>query len=1627
MRKLAKSKFAANVGGSGASPPRRSNAVKVPFRSSGERLAKTGDHATRVTPCEGNGRRRHSGIPFRANARRIGREVGLGNPLSEAHILGGKCRVAYTQWLATTGAEDKHRAANIEVATQCALAAQKELKENESLAAPTRKQLRFREVKGDRSYKRRYSFLDEICLPHLRHIPLKQLHSCEWEFRKVVVWDHNGTLKPADLITRAESSDIDLSAWLKVRKVNGSASDGRANRLEILCVSREARWDVMETVQYLLEGVIESECIRPGRSYGFRKRLRARQDPEGMNAEDSNIYEVLRSIPTDEGSAQTLCSKPHKVTTHSEGALPPSRGKTSKKSSGLKVWTLNCQGVTSKAVELSDLVVTHKPDVLVLTETWLKPGATLSLSGYKGLHVNRQTQCARGEGGVAIYTKTSLVARECETSAQTDIAWTKLHLRGRKPLLVGGFYGPQESAPVGKAKECFGTLSSELAMHKGCDVVLLGDFNAKIGNSHPRVGKFCPASEPSRNGKLLLDVLTDHKLTVLNGQSGEGKHTTRHAEGAEPTLLDLIIASEGITCPLGARVLNDLDVGSDHLIVEATLVCPLQGPTRKTTVRKRWNRERLLQMVEEARKATVGEDEDPPPTEYAQACSRILTGWIEKAQNSLSEISAGAEQSADCIEKLWSEWHVSVGEAARESIGEKVISGRRSRSFIDDGLRVQIQERRKLFEEATQSSSHDAWKSYAEKKREIARSMFLKKRDAWDRFNAEILHERSKNPKRYWNLLKRLDKAKSRFTAVELNRPDGSPCASNEEVLEEFTQHFSTVGLNSPGAVFDRNWQAQVEASIGHSVSVDDSGASDKDQSLVAPILAQEVADAAKDLANGRACGRDGIFSELLKHGGEHMMESLALLFDICRKCEVTPKDWHLVNIVALYKKGDKYTRSNYRGITLLSCVYKLYARVLQRRLVTFLNSRIVEEQAGFSAGKGCDDNLCIMTEVMERKVANREALYVALVDMRAAFDTVWRDGLWHKLQAMGVPHKLIRILREIYSHGKFRVAANGETGPDVEAATAGVLQGDVLSPDLFKAFINDLPQFLANAGCTGVDVSDMRKVTLLLFADDILLWGDTQAELQLQLDALRDYCRLWQLEVSAPKTKVLLSPYAKLQSPLLYDGKALEVVDDSAYLGVLFSGKVDFSAMIEKTVKKALGRQSALATLLTDRQLPMLLRYTVWTTMVRPILEWGLEVYTPPKIDLFEGVQRAALRMIAGAQVHTPIVVLEGDLGASTIQERMDLRKCSLIGKLKMASNESLLGQVRDQPKGKCTRGKKTLRGELERLEKKVLRPAGLSTIDRSCEEDGGDPLEKWKASVRDQYWSLESARRATQLEKLSSLTHLRQNGTDYSIACAHPYTTSTDGGASSLWFKIRSNTLPLGRLLAKNKVGVSDKCKCCGGVKREDLMHFLCGCPALDQDRSAWIDAMNGHHAEHTISLTDIPKLVLGPASALSMLPQKTACERVAVVEKLLKAMWRSRNALHHGAEPATRPRRPESHCQKTATPRSNAKRGKLDIRAKPPRPPAPRVGRPCQRGAMQATVSKSNADHSSEPVSGPLTRNKARLLRQQVVTQVEPPSRPEPPQAKAKKPTHPPAPCVQTNRRSRRLESMELISKT
>jgi hypothetical protein len=240
-----------------------------------------------------------------------------------------------------------------------------------------------------------------------------------------------------------------------------------------------------------------------------------------------------------------------------------------------------------------------------------------------------------------------------------------------------------------------------------------------------------------------------------------------------------------------------------------------------------------------------------------------------------------------------------------------------------------------------------------------------------------------------------------------------------------------------------------------------------------------------------------------------------------------------------------------------------------------------------------------------------------------------------------------------------------------------------------------------------------------------------------------------------------------------------------------------------------------------------------------------------------------------------------------------------------------------------------------------------------------------------------------------------------------------------------------------------------------REDLLHFLCDCPALHQLRSTWIREIKAKDSKSDISLADIPKLVLGPASALQALPYETTREQVAVVEKLLVPLWRTRNALHfdrQNEEPLTSPSQPESD-PKTFPKKKKEVLQKVEKKKKMQDKVQEKIEQEKKKRKVRTDISldshRLNANHSIDAtVSGPVTRSRARLLRQTTENPVDRPCqqdqtyRAEPAPRAQKRASnmrypaprvHKPAPCVQNPaprvqmNRSARLESMEMISKT
>ena len=205
-----------------------------------------------------------------------------------------------------------------------------------------------------------------------------------------------------------------------------------------------------------------------------------------------------------------------------------------------------------------------------------------------------------------------------------------------------------------------------------------------------------------------------------------------------------------------------------------------------------------------------------------------------------------------------------------------------------------------------------------------------------------------------------------------------------------------------------------------------------------------------------------------------------------------------------LHKNGDETDPGNYRGISLISCLGKLYLSMWNNRIMEHMETRLAEEQGGFRAGRGTMEQILALNEALLRQRRAGKTTYCFFIDFRKAFDTVWHAGLWQRLWDEGIRGKAWRILRSLYSNLESSVLVEGEAS-QFSTLEQGVRQGCPLSPALFNCYINDLVKRLKEKGY-GVGVGN-KDLTALLYADDIVVMADSAQKLQELINEVDSFC----------------------------------------------------------------------------------------------------------------------------------------------------------------------------------------------------------------------------------------------------------------------------------------------------------------------------------------------------------------------------------------------------------------------------------------------------------------------------------------------------------------------------------------
>lgn len=310
------------------------------------------------------------------------------------------------------------------------------------------------------------------------------------------------------------------------------------------------------------------------------------------------------------------------------------------------------------------------------------------------------------------------------------------------------------------------------------------------------------------------------------------------------------------------------------------------------------------------------------------------------------------------------------------------------------------------------------------------------------------------------------------------------------------------------------------------------------------PITPQEVSDQLRKLKGNKACGPDGVPPGILKVLPATWVLTITALFNNVFMSALYPPSWISARLFTIFKRGSRVLVANYRGITIINSLAKLYDMVICDRLCKWF--RPFREQAGSQAGRGCLEHIVILrllTDIARRK---KFKLFVTFVDFSQAYDKVPRSTLFRILKRLGCGALMLMSIVAMYRITKCVI------GTALVTATVGVRQGSPSSCLLFVLFVNDFIRLIKqNCGVEGF----LAWLHILAFMDDTVLLAISRDSMIAKIGLLKNFCTTHGMKVNIGKTKFFVINGSEEDKRAIHvDGLTVEPCDQYIYLGSPFT-----------------------------------------------------------------------------------------------------------------------------------------------------------------------------------------------------------------------------------------------------------------------------------------------------------------------------------------------------------------------------------------------------------------------------------------------------------------------------------------
>ena len=897
----------------------------------------------------------------------------------------------------------------------------------------------------------------------------------------------------------------------------------------------------------------------------------------------------------------------------------------------LKFCSWNIHGFKSRqfGVKLRDqdfLTTIKDVDFIGLTETHMHDETLEHLSipgfhllGYKNRKKNLKSNTA--SGGIAIFVRDNLIKLfTIIKSGNEDTVWVKIKKEftgmGRDIFVCTCYFSPAKGA--NNSQVCARLEGDILDFQKKGHVIIMGDLNAKTGNQSDVIPPdkhdddfhiTCNETPPKRNsqdktvnprGIEILDLCKSLELYIANGRKvGDpfGKYTCFQWNGN--SVVDYLITSASIFGKVSTLKVGDfIPWLSDHCpllfmleIQKSTDVPKGKLPTKEAPKQYMWKEGDSERFTE----ALSTPEFDEILTEILNAnpanpnsIVNPLTEALLKAAEKAGVKRKTHVRSISSTDPPWFDFTCKQIKSAIKSVAKNVRRDPKNQDLKNElgklkkQLKKTVKRKKKVYQE------------------EILKKMNLNRKDG----------------KQFWKLLEKIDHNESN-EIFKVAVPD-----------EKWVSHFKSV-LQSTQSLTEGNEIPSNSAERG---------------TLDYEISNEEILRASYVLRKGKAAGIDCVSNEMISCLLLVKPENLEKLFNTILSNPTIITKWHISMISPIHKKGIKSNPDNYRGISLLSCLGKLFTAILNLRLMKYVeeNNILSKAQLGFLPGNRTSDAHLILYNLIDLYCNNRRKhLFGCFVDFSKAFDSIPRNTLFKKLLKHNINGKFYDCLSNLYT-GDQACVKIGDRITDTFKANQGVKQGCILSPLLFNIFLSDLQPKLETMKNTPAEISPSKPLGCLIWADDLLLLSQTEAGLNNMLEVLNNFSKENGLSVNMDKTKVMIfnKTGRHIRRNFYLGEQKVETTREYKYLGF----KITPSGEISSGLNDLKDRATKAFFKLKNKLGPLFQSHPetsikLFETLIKPILLycsdfWGaLKI---PKNNPFETLHHKICKQLLGVQRQT-------------------------------------------------------------------------------------------------------------------------------------------------------------------------------------------------------------------------------------------------------------------------------------------------------------------------------------------------------------------------------------------------------